>query len=135
MDLDGNVLNAGQVILFNCNDSVVSNFQLSDCSVGISGGYLINNTYSNNSVENCITGISLVDSDSCILSKNNASQNKFYGILLDIGCNKTTVSENIAKWGTDKDLTNYKRKFVEKKTGASFSINPKRLFSISTWSR
>lgn len=110
------VMNAGQVILVNCNDSVISNLNVSDSSIGISlhycnkndisgnianhnnvyGIYLdssSHNTISGNIVNENNDGLYLWTSNFNKITGNVANNNSFYAIYLH-NSNYTTVSDN-----------------------------------------
>jgi parallel beta-helix repeat protein len=77
-------LNAGQVILANCDNSEISNLNLSCGSVGLILFDCNNNEISLNTVSNEIyAGIYLSESDSNTIIQNTASFNGEMGILLD----------------------------------------------------
>jgi parallel beta-helix repeat protein len=86
--------NAGQVILINCYDSIISNLDTSNCTAGIS---LYN--CNNNEILNCIAsnnsqaGINLIDSDYTTVSRNTLNNN-LWGIKARYGVNNI-ISENI----------------------------------------
>jgi parallel beta-helix repeat protein len=89
-------LNAGQVILANCHNSLISNLDLSDGSVGIMLFYCNNNEISLNTVNNGIyAGIYLSESDSNTIVQNTASFNGEVGILLDTS-DYNVIQENTA---------------------------------------
>ena len=113
-----NFSNAGQVILVNCNDSLISNLNISYSSRGISLHYCSNNTISGNIFNNNILdgiylressnntisgntatnnniGIYLYSSDDNIFSGNTANNNDEYGIYLT-SCDSNTFSDNAA---------------------------------------
>jgi len=92
-----NFINAGQVILVNCSDSLISNLNVSYSSNGISLYYCINNTISGNTVDNNnLNGIYLDFSDNNIISGNIASNNADYGIFLFDNCDNNIISGNTA---------------------------------------
>ncbi|TKJ23308.1 MAG: hypothetical protein CEE43_04015 [Promethearchaeota archaeon Loki_b32] len=92
-----NFINAGQVILVNCSDSLISNLNVSYSSNGISLYYCINNTISGNTVDNNnLNGIYLRYSDNNIISGNIAIDNANYGIFLFDNCDNNIVSGNTA---------------------------------------
>ena len=108
---------AGQIILVNCNNSIISGYNLSYCSLGIYLGYSHNNTVLGNtannndygielwfSVNNTISGntanhnsedgIHLYESNHSTVSGNTVSYNAFHGIFL-VDCDNSKVSGNI----------------------------------------
>jgi parallel beta-helix repeat protein len=92
-----NFTNAGQVILVNCNDSLVSNLNISDSSIGISLHYCNNNNISGNTANNNRYGIYLFFSDYNIVSGNTANYNNDIGISL-VYSDYNTVSGNIVNY-------------------------------------
>ena len=91
-----NFTNAGQVLLVNCNDTIVSNLAISFASNAISLYYCNNNTISGNTVnDNKRDGLYLYKCDSNIISGNNANNNNFNGISGE-GDNNT-ISGNIVE--------------------------------------
>jgi len=89
-------VNPGQIILFNCNNSVISNFNFSKCTVGISLFYCHNTTiYNVDSSENSIYGFMLVFSNNCNLFNNTASKTIF-GIY-SVFCSNNSYTRNIVK--------------------------------------
>ena len=87
-------LDAGQVILFNCIDSLISNLNTSYCTTGIMLFYCNNNNISGNIANNNYRyGIILSSSDYNNVSGNTANNNQ-YGIYLHYS-NYNTVSKNI----------------------------------------
>ena len=92
-----NFTNAGQVILVNCNDSLVSNLNISDSSIGISLHYCNNNTISGNTANNNCYGIHLIFSDYNTVSGNTAINNNEVGIFLIVS-DYNTVSGNTVNY-------------------------------------
>ncbi len=76
-----NFTNAGQIILINCTNSIISELNISDGS-GIYLYYCVNNTLSGNTANNSEFGILLYSSDNNTLSGNTASNNGDVGIYL-----------------------------------------------------
>ena len=105
-----NFTNVGQVILVNCNDSLVSNLNVSDSSIGISLHYCNNNTISGNTANNNLYGIYLFYSDNNTVSGNTANNNNDIGIVLD-NSNNNTISGNTVNYndffGIDLWTSNY----------------------------
>ena len=113
-----NFTNAGQVVLVNCNDSIISDLNISHTNTGISLFYCNNNTiyknfaeknhgygikldhsYYNNVSENSANensedGIFLGLSDYNVISKNRANKNSYHGIQLRIS-NYNNITNNI----------------------------------------
>ncbi len=91
-----NFTNAGQIILINCTNSIISGLNFSDGTTGIYLGYSNNNTLSGNSASNNgYTGIHLYNSDNNTISGNTANNND-YGIFLNWYCDNNTLLGNIA---------------------------------------
>ena len=98
-----NFTNAGQIILINCNNSIISEFNISDGS-GIYLGYSNNNTLSGNTASNnCNDGICILYSDNNTLSGNTASNNNNYGISI-IYSDNNTLSGNAASNNGDSGI-------------------------------
>jgi len=98
-----NFTNAGQVILVNCNDSLISNLKISHSSNGISLYLCNNNTISGNTANyNTKFGILLSSSNRNEVLGNNANNNE-YGIVLSIS-NNNTVSGNNANNNSDDGI-------------------------------
>lgn len=91
-----NFSKAGQVILINCNNSLISNLNISHISYGISLYYCTNNTISNNNVSyNSHSGIIFQYSDNNTVSNNIAINNGKNGIYLFYS-NNNNLSRNLA---------------------------------------
>jgi len=89
-------LNAGQVILVNCSNSLISNLNVSYSSMGISLYYCNNNTISRNTANNNTDdGIYLYSSNNNTISGNTANNNNDGGIYLSSSDN-TNIEGNIA---------------------------------------
>ncbi|MFX1407742.1 MAG: NosD domain-containing protein [Promethearchaeota archaeon] len=92
-------LNAGQVILINCSDSIISNLNISYTSRGISLHFCHNNEITNNTVNNnLLNGIRLYLSDNNKVSgntANNCTGEDGYGIELS-SSDYNIVSDNTA---------------------------------------
>ncbi|MFX1499735.1 MAG: nitrous oxide reductase family maturation protein NosD [Promethearchaeota archaeon] len=89
-----NFTNAGQIILINCSNSIITEFNLPNGTVGISLHYSNNNTLSSNILKNNNEyGIYLRYSNNNTLLGNNASSN-YYGIYLRYSDNNTLLLNN-----------------------------------------
>ena len=92
-----NFPNAGQLILVNCNDSLIVDLDISSGSLGILLSYGKNNTISNNTCSNNnLGGIKLYNSNKNTISGNTVNNNYEYGICLDPYSNNNTISGNTA---------------------------------------
>ena len=90
-----NFTNAGQIFLFNCNNSLISGLNLSNGTMGMYLSYSNNNTLSGNTASNNnFFGIYLYFSDNNTLTGNMISNNN-NGIRLD-SSNNNTLSGNTA---------------------------------------
>jgi len=87
-----NFTNAGQIILINCSNSLISGLNLSNGNTGINLGYSDNITISGNIVSNNLFGIDLINSDNNTISGNTVNNNSC-GINISYS-NNNTVSEN-----------------------------------------
>ena len=90
-----NFTNAGQVILVNCKNSLISNLNISYSLFGIELFYCFNNTISGNSAQHNEGGIYLKYSRNNTISENNANNNNigFYFYNSDYN----NISGNTAK--------------------------------------
>jgi parallel beta-helix repeat protein len=117
------VVNAGQVILVNCDNVEVDSLNLVNASVGLellrtnnsrtADNNIINNgryglylshSFNNSAVRNVIAkngehGISLSDSLNNTVAGNNISQNEAYGIHLEFSLSNTIVGNNVTENG------------------------------------
>ncbi|MFX0164496.1 MAG: nitrous oxide reductase family maturation protein NosD [Candidatus Hodarchaeota archaeon] len=89
-----NFLNAGQVILVNCRDSIIASLAMDRCSRGIAIHFshkitIINNIVTLNSEE----GIYLQNSSENIIIRNLIYRNKI-GIKFDFNCNYNNIIDN-----------------------------------------
>ena len=97
LDAD-NFTGSGQVILINCSDSVISNLNTSQGSLGIHLYSCDNNTVSGNTANNNTQyGIYLENySENNTISGNTANNNVIHGIYLYSYCDNNTISGNTA---------------------------------------
>jgi len=98
-----NFTNAGQVIMAYCNDSLLTNLNVSYSSIGITllssnNNYILGNTANNN----IFNGIS-VDGDNNTISGNTVNNNDFDG--LSIGGNYNNISGNTANYNRDDGIS------------------------------
>ncbi len=96
-----NFTNAGQVILLDCSNSVISNLTTSNCSVGISLIYCDNIVISGNTAINNYQGLYLYKCVNNTITGNNASNNSRYGVRLSDGCDYNRITANIANNNDD----------------------------------
>ncbi|MFX1402667.1 MAG: NosD domain-containing protein, partial [Promethearchaeota archaeon] len=93
--LPDDFLDAGQVILVNCNYSLISNLDISFNNIAVSLYYCSNNTISGNIACNNRDGIYLHNCDDNIISGNTVSDSSRWGIYLHT-CDNNTISGNTA---------------------------------------
>ena len=94
-------LNAGQIILVNCNDSLISNVNIADIYQGITIMYGNNNTILNSSLDNTYHGILVITNSFDNVISGNIMKNCYYGITLYYD-NNTIISRNVIEksyWG------------------------------------
>ncbi|MFX0083759.1 MAG: nitrous oxide reductase family maturation protein NosD [Candidatus Hodarchaeota archaeon] len=89
-----NFTNAGQVILVNCSDSIISDLNTSFCNIGISLHFSENNIISRNTANNNTSGTRLSESNYNIITGNSVNNNTS-GIRL-FESNGNTISGNTA---------------------------------------
>ncbi|MHA2366255.1 MAG: NosD domain-containing protein, partial [Candidatus Hodarchaeales archaeon] len=89
-----NFTEPGQIILSGCNNSTVSNFNLSECSIGVSLLFCNNITINNVSTSKNIYGLMSVLSYNCQITNNTADQNMF-GIFDAMGYNNTIAYNQV----------------------------------------
>ncbi|MHA1375597.1 MAG: Loki-CTERM sorting domain-containing protein [Promethearchaeota archaeon] len=87
-------LNAGQIILVNCNDSLISNVNITDVYQGITIMYGNNNTITNSSLDNAYHGILVINISFNNVISGNIMKNCYYGITLYYD-NNTLISRNV----------------------------------------
>ena len=105
-----NFTNAGQVILIKCNDSIISDLNISNCLIGFSMEQCENNTISNSnfSYSNAI----FLNSKNITLNYNNFTNFKSYGVSLSSGkqyilTNNKMFNCGISIDGNLKDMYSY----------------------------
>ncbi len=121
-----NFTNAGQVILVNCNDSLVTNLNISDSSIGISLHYCNHNNISGNTANSNRHGISLFSSDYNTVSENIANNNVHDGIFLNRS-NNNTISVNTANNNNEVGITLANSDY---NTVSGSTVNYNNLFGI-----
>jgi len=90
-----NFTNAGQVILANCDDSLISNLNISYTSYAISILYGYNNTITKNTISNNERGIYIYFSDGNTITANTLTNNEEAGMHL-YSSNHNNISGNTA---------------------------------------
>ncbi len=94
---ESDFVNAGQIFLINCNNSLISNVNLKNCTNGIGLYFSYNNTVLNtNSSYNWGAGIVLLFSNNNSILRNIASNCKTSGILL-LFSNNNNITENLVE--------------------------------------
>jgi len=91
------ISDAGQLILVDCEDSLIRDFEFSNCYIGITAYNCKNNTFSNITSHNNHNGIYF---DNCSYNKIlncNVSNCSAYGIQFYIGTNNTIRGSTISK--------------------------------------
>ncbi|MFX1572728.1 MAG: right-handed parallel beta-helix repeat-containing protein [Promethearchaeota archaeon] len=97
--------NFGQIILFNCRDSSISNLNLSQSSFPILLYFCKNNTIYRNIVSKNTIGINLDESDNCIISENIASYNHEAGInTINYNGGNNTIIKNSVDYNGKKGI-------------------------------
>ncbi len=91
-----NFTNAGQIILVNCNDSIISGVSLTFVYAGITFWYCDNNTISENTINNNYIGINLGWSNNTKISGNTVNNND-YGIGLGYSKNNVLSGNTVNK--------------------------------------
>jgi len=89
-----NFMDAGQIFLINCNDSLILDLEFSNCSSGISLWNCFNNTIFNNTASNLYYhGISISNCNNISVSQNNVSNCIGYGIEIN-NANHINLTKN-----------------------------------------
>ncbi len=89
-----NFTNAGQIILNNCNNSIIPNLKISNVTVGILLLDSNNIIISNNSISNTMASIYIAFSSNINISQNTLIEHGYYGIAI-INCSDSSISENL----------------------------------------
>ncbi|MFX0205948.1 MAG: NosD domain-containing protein [Candidatus Hodarchaeota archaeon] len=89
----------GQVILVNCDDSLIERLYISGTSTGITILDSLNSSIAENTIFDCINGIYLRNSSHTLLARNNISYNNWAGIVLG-SSNHTILAENTANYNS-----------------------------------
>lgn len=88
------IVDVGQIILINCNDTKISNITISETSIGISLHYCENYTIFNNTINfNTVYGIFSTLSEYSNITENFFIGNKDSGVLLDF-CDNNLIFNN-----------------------------------------
>ncbi|MHA1996562.1 MAG: NosD domain-containing protein, partial [Promethearchaeota archaeon] len=93
-----NYSDPGQLILVNCNDSLIQNVNISNTTAAILILYGENNTFSNNSIYSSKQGISIIDSLNFTI-KNNSFYSCEKGINIARSVNGSIYDNNITRGG------------------------------------
>jgi len=94
--IDQAITDAGQVILVNCDNITVKNFDLSNTNVGVELFETKNSKIMNNNISNSHWGILLDYSSNNTLMCNNANLNDYDGIYLWSSSNNTLTGNNVS---------------------------------------
>ncbi len=86
--------NAGQIILYNCNDSMISGTDISNTTVGIFLNYCSNLTLTQNNIATSFYGITFLSSNYINVSENSFSNNE-NGIVIQYDCSYNLILNNI----------------------------------------
>ncbi|TFG11138.1 MAG: hypothetical protein EU535_07645 [Promethearchaeota archaeon] len=85
---------AGQIILANCNNSIIIDLSISDSSIGLSLVYCENNTIKGNTFSrNKVSGLNLLYSSNNSIYDNDLVNN-YYGLILEDNSNFNNISNN-----------------------------------------
>ena len=88
-----NFTGAGQIILVNTSNSLISNLEIFNSSTGISLYYSHNNKIEKNNLSYHQNAIDLQNSYDNTITRNNLNNNS-RGLLLYVNCNNNTISKN-----------------------------------------
>ncbi len=100
-----NFTDAGQIILYNCNDSLISNLDLSFGSSGILMYRCYNNTISNViSSYNTMYGLYFLQCQDSQIRGNEFNNNGEDGIFLYFSCMNNNITENIVANNSGKGI-------------------------------
>ncbi|MFX0070055.1 MAG: right-handed parallel beta-helix repeat-containing protein, partial [Candidatus Hermodarchaeota archaeon] len=89
-------LDAGQIILISCNDSVIQNSNFTLLYRGITSYYCNNLTISNCNISSNIYGLYLYELKESVIKDNTANNNTENGIHLTNNCKFNNITENTA---------------------------------------
>ncbi len=123
-----NFTNAGQVILINCNNSLISGLNVSHGSNGISLFYGNNNSISGNNASFCNDyGIYMYSINNTKIWGNNASYSNDFGIYLSCSyqasVNNNTIAGNDVRYSTCGIYLSYGKNNTIAGNNASFNID------------
>jgi len=103
---NSNFTNAGQVILINCNNSIVSNLNVSYGSIGIwLWGCFNNKIFNNNASFHKDKGIVVISSKNNTVLTNFLRNNSQHGIFFYDGTNNTALNNTIIKNSVGIDIS------------------------------
>ena len=125
-----NFSNAGQIILVNCNNTLISNINISHASIGISSYYCNNNTILDSIVSyNIEYGIYLFHNHYNTILANNLSSNKI-GICL-LMCRNISLSSNLMRFCGIKFLESPIKEMSSHSIDKTNFVNQKPLYYFS----
>ncbi|MFX1569612.1 MAG: nitrous oxide reductase family maturation protein NosD [Promethearchaeota archaeon] len=126
-----NFSNAGQILLVNCNNTLISNTNTSQVSIGISLYYCNNNTILDSVVSNNIEfGIYLFHSNQIAILANNLSSNKI-GICL-LKCKNISLYSNSMRYCGIKLLESSIEEMTSHNIDNTNLINQKPVYYFSS---
>ncbi len=104
---NSNFTNAGQILLFNCSEAIISDMDISSGSVGIYIYSCFNNTIKNFiTSNNTKNGMTLYNSNQIVMDNITADHNMNYGIFLR-SANTTTIKNSRFRHNTYNGLQFY----------------------------
>jgi parallel beta-helix repeat protein len=122
-------INAGQVLLAFCNDSIISNQDLSNGTVGVSLFDCKNITIEDNNITNfgfgAYNGIYLIRTPFSVIKGNIINGTSYMGIYTATGCPNNTIDNNIVK--------NINMYGIYLTSGHNSTISNNTIYDIGKW--